>query len=429
MAEVLVLRPGETAEQPANWIVVDSSGARAGPPVTGPLSAAKTDIGDRRIIVLAPATDVLTTTVDIPLKSQAKIQQALPFALEELLADDVEELHFAAGARRDSGRIPVSIINREKLEGWLALLADAGIQADRLVADNYGLARIPGTISLLIAGDQVFINDGADTELVMQGVGPADALAAIGAFDQGQADDDSSEGSTDESDTTAMPRHVLVYCEPGGEETYAHDFIALRHDFESLDVKVLPDGVLPRLAVTVAAGAGVNLLQGGFGARTEYGSLFRPWRFAAALLLALGGTAVAGKAIDYFQLNQREQALKEQFIAEYREIAPGADDVRDPVAVVTSLRARTGGGGTPAVFLQALEQISLALQKNADADVQAISYRAGVVDIRISAPSVSVLDNIRSLIGQSGTFEAKIQTTSQDDDRVDSRIQIQAVGQ
>ncbi len=429
MAEVLVLRLGESAEQSANWIVMDSSGARVGPPVSGPMNAAQADTGDRRLIVLVPATDVLTTTVDIPLKSQAKIHQALPFALEEFLADDVDELHFAAGARRESGSIPVAVINREKLKACLAALDEANVKPDSLIAENYGLACIPGTISLLIADDKIMINDGADTELVMQGVGPAEALAAIGAFDEGPSDEDVPDETSENAGTKTMPRHVLVYCEPEGETKYAHDFIALRHDFESVDVKVLPDGVLPRLAATVATGAGVNLLQGEFGARTEYGNLFRPWRSAAALILALGATAVAGKTVDYFQLSQRETALREQFIAEYSEIAPGTDDVRDPVAVISSLRARTGGGGTPAVFLQSLEQISLALQKNADADVQAISYRAGIVDIRISAPSVSVLDNVRSLIDESGTFEARIQTTSQDDDRVNSRIQIQAVGQ
>ena len=101
--------------------------------------------------MLVPATDVLTTTIYLPLKAQAKIQQALPFALEEYLADDVEELHFAAGGRRESGRMPVSIISRDKLKDYLGVLADAGLHPDVLMAESYGLACIPGTISVLVA--------------------------------------------------------------------------------------------------------------------------------------------------------------------------------------------------------------------------------------------------------------------------------------
>lgn len=425
MAEALVLRLGVDEEALAHWIVVDSKGARIGPPVTGALDAARADLADRRLIVLVPATDVLTTTLNLPLKSQAKIHQALPFALEEFLADDIEDLHFAAGARRESGRMPVSIINRDKLKAYLDLLAAAGLRPDSLIAESYGLACIPGTISMLLADDMVIVNDGGDTEVVLQGVSPADALAAIGALDQTTPEPGDE---AEDSDTKAMPRHILVYCEPGGEEQYSHDFIVLRHDFDSVDVKLLPDGILPRLAVTVASGAGVNLLQGAFGAKTEYANLFRPWSLAATMLIAFGITAVAAKAIHFVQLSQRETELRQQFIAEYQEISPGAEDVRDPAAVIQSLQARAGTGATPTVFLQSLQELSRAVQQNSEADIQAISYRGGVTNLRISAPSVSVLDNVQRLIDEGGSFEAEIKTTNQDDDKVNSRIEIKALG-
>ena len=431
MAEVLVLRLGIDEEALAHWIVVDSNGARIGPPVTGALDAAKADLADRRLIVLVPATDVLTTTVYLPLKAQAKIQQALPFALEEYLADDVEELHFAAGARRESGRMPVSIINRDKLKAHLGQLAAAGLRPDSLIAESYGLACIPGTISLLLADDMVIVNDGGDTEVVLQGVSPTEALGAIGAFDQEapESENDAEQNENEDGDAKAMPRHVLVYCEPGCEEQYANDFIALRSDFDSVDVKLLPDGILPRLAVTVASGTGVNLLQGDFGAKTEYANLFRPWRLAATMLIAFGATGVAAKAISYVQLSQRETELRQQFVAEYQEISPGTEDVRDPAAVIQSLQARSGTSATPTVFLQSLQELSQAVQQNSEANIQAISYRGGVTDLRISAPSVSVLDNVQRLIDEGGRFEAEIRTTSQGEDKVDSRIQIKELGQ
>ena len=436
MAEVLVVRLSESADQQASWIAADTSGARISPPVLGPLSAAKVDAGDRQVIVLVPGADVLTTTIDLPLKSTAKIQQALPFALEEFVAEDVEELHFAAGTRRDNGQIPVVVVNRSRMNSWLEALEDAGLPASSMVAENHGLPRIPGTISLLLHDDQVLINDGGDVELVMQGVGPAEALSAIGAFDDGAeptgdaegADADSTDGETEDAGPT-LPRHVLVYCEPGADEPYRHEFIALRHDFDSVDIKHLPDGVLPKLAVTAATGAGVNLLQGEFGTKSEYASYFRPWRLAAMLLVSLGVVGIAGKTLDYFRLSEREAQLREQFTAEYQEIRPGATDIRDPEAIISSLRGETGGSaGASTVFLESLEQLSLALQENSAADIQAISYRAGVFDIRISAPSVSVLDNVQRLIDEGGEFQAEIRSTDQEENKVNSRIQIKAVG-
>jgi len=423
MAENLVIRIGDSADNPAHWIAVDSTGARRSPPITGPLPEAQADVGDRNVIVLVPSTEVLTTTADIPIKGGAKIQAALPYALEEYLADDVEDLHFAAGKRRTNGLIPVSVVNRARLTEWLSRLDDAGIEATAVVADSYGLARIPGTISLLVAEDQIVINDGADTELVMQGVSPADALAAIGAFD-----DHIAEGEESNNPALGMPRHVLVYCEPADEEKYQHDWISMRPELDSLDVKILADGVLPRLAVTVASGAGVNLLQGNFGHQADYSGILQPWKLSAMLLLAFCVVGIGAKAANYFMLTNQIEELQQQFQAEYEQIVPGAPIPRDPLAAVQSLVDRLGAGQAPQVFLSALENLSLAAQQNANAKIDAVSFRAGVVDVRLTAPDVATLDSIQHTIARSGQFEATIQSTDQEGEHVNSRIQIKTAG-
>ena len=425
MAEFLVIRIGDTPEQPVDWIIVDDSGARRGAPSTGPLLEAINDVGDRRVIVLVPSAEVLITSIDIPIKGGARLQAALPYALEEHVAEDIEKLHFAAGTRGSNGELPVVVVNRERLEEWIEWLTVAGINASAIVPDVFGLARIPGTISLLVAEGQVMINDGADIEIAMQGVGPGDALAAIGALDE----TDSADSSESDKPTLAeMPRHVLVYCDAETEERYQHDWLAIRQEMESINVSLLPDGVIPRLAATVASGAGVNLLQGDFGLRAEYSGMFKPWRNAAILLLALGVIGIAAKSTDVFVLKRQEAELKQQFETEYREISPGAASVSDPIRLVASLRTRAGNSGTAPVFLQILEHLSRAMQQNNDASIDAISYRAGVVDVRLSAPNVSTLDNIQRVIGESGKFDAAIQSTDQDGDRVNSRIQIKVRG-
>ena len=426
MAEYLVLRLGDSPQAPANWIAVDSSGARRSPPVIGPLHEARADIGDRSVIVLVSSVDVLTTSVDIPIRGGVKLQAALPFALEESMADDVDKLHFAAGTRRSSGHIPVSVVDREKLADWMSWLREAGIAPSSMIAESYGLARIPGTISLLVAENQVVINDGADTELVMQSVSPGDALAAIGAFDD--VTDAPDEPNSEQVETLGMPRHVLVYCAPEDEERYQHDWIAMRQELDSLDVKLLADGVLPRLAVTVATGAGVNLLQGEYGRKTNFSGMFEPWKYAAMLLLAFGLVGVGGKAADFYGLKQQHADLQQQFLLEYQQIVPGAALPRDPAAAVQSLMVRSGSTQAPQIFLRSLEHLSRAIQENQSAAIEAISFRAGVVDVRLTAPDVATLDNIQKSVSQSGQFEATIQSTDQDGDELNSRIQIQAGG-
>jgi len=422
MSEYLVIRLGDNPTQLAHWIAIDSTGARRSPPVAGMLHEATSDIGDREVIVLVPAAEVLTTSVDIPVKG-AKLQAALPYALEEYLAEDVEGLHFAAGSKRSTGRTPVSVVSHQRMEDWCTALIAAGIEPHSMIADSYGLARIPGTISMLLAEEYVFINDGSDVELVMQGVSPGDALATIGALDNNPEADDEEETSAGN-----LPRHVLVYCAPGDDDRYQHDWIAMRHELDSVDVKLLPDGVMPRLAVTVATGGGVNLLQGVYARKKGYSGLFRPWKYAAMLLIAFSLVGLAAKAADFYLLSQQETVLRQAFNAEYREMLPGAPETDDPAAVIDSLRRRIGNVDAPPVFLQSMEELSRAVQQNRNARIQAISFRAGVIDLRISAPDVATLDGLQRAIGQSGRFRAAIQSTDQDGEKVSSRIQIQVAG-
>jgi general secretion pathway protein L len=415
MAEYLVIRFGSNPEQAAHWIVVDGNGTRRSPPVTGPLAEAAKDVGEKSVIVLVPAETVLTTSVDLPIKSGPRLRSALPFALEEQLAEDVENLHFAAGGRGDNGLLRVSVVAHDQMREWIGLLESAGINATQIIPENHGLAKIPGTMSLLVTEDQVMFNDGAESEFVMQGVKPSDAIAVTGALDADKETD--------------SPGHLLVYCEPGDEQRFEHDWNVLRHELAGVDINLLPDGVLPRLAVTVAAKRGINLLQGLYGAKVEYGPLLRPWRYAAALLLALVVTGFVSKALDYYRLAAEQDALREQFTQTYREIRPGdTSEITDPARHVDAIRRSLGGTVSTEIFLPSLQQLSIALQQNTSAEIEAISYRAGIIDVRLTAPDVATLDNIQKIVATSGRFTASIQSTDQVGDKVSSRIQIRESG-
>ena len=415
MAEFLVIRLDADPQAQVTWIAVDSNGTRVGAPGAGALAEASRHAAGRDVIVLVPAACVLTMTADIPVRRGPRLLAALPYALEERLAEDVDKLHFAAGQRRDDGVLPVAVVAREHMRSWLQRLEAADITPTRLVAENHGLARIPGTLSLLVAEGQVFFNDGANTEFVLQDVKPSDALAIAGVLDDNELEDPSG--------------HLLVYCEPEAEKLFEHDWIALRHELASVDLNLLPDGVLPRLAVTVASGRGINLLQGRFGVRAEIGSLFRPWRLAAILLVSLAIVGLTAKGVDYYRLSQEEAALKAQFTEIYRGIRPDdSREILDPIATVNSLRRGFGGPTAAQVFLPSLQQLSLAIKQNSAATVEAISYRAGVVDVRLTAPDVPTLNSIQQIIGNSGRFVASIQSTDNVGDRVSSRIQIREAG-
>ena len=415
MATYFVIRIGETADEPVSWIAVDDHGTRREAPGSGSLEDAARQVRERPVIVLVPGIDVITLNAEVPARG-ARLLAALPYALEDQLAEDVEELHFAAGQRREDGTTPVAVVATDKVTGWIDRLAAAGIVPAKVVPENHGLAFTPNTLSMLVSGDDVMFNDGDKTEFMVPGLRPGEALAATGII-----------GSDEEEDAS---KHLLVYCDAPVADEYEKDWALLRHELESVDVHLLSDGVLPRLAVTIASGAGINLLQGQFGERTDFRAAFQPWRFAAMFLIGLLIVGVGGKAADYYSLSVEQAELKEQFADVYQQLRPGASrEIIDPVRIVQSFgdRGPVVAEG-PQVFLPSLEQLALALQQTDTVDVEVISYRAGVVDVRLNAPDVTTLDRIVQAVGASGQFTASLLSADSVGDRVNSRIQIREEG-
>lgn len=415
MAEYVVIRAGN-ALQPSEWVLVDSNGTQKSRVSTGTLEQAAREVGERPVIALVPALDTMTTNIALPIRSAAKVRSALPFALEENVAEDVDNLHFASGPRKEDGLIPVAVTSKANMTRWIETYTAAGIELTRMVPENQGLPSLPGTMSMLIDDRTTFFNDGDRIEFAMQDMKPSDVLVAAGKLGDDQAE---------EPDST----HVMAFCDAESERRFETDWIALRHELDSVDVNVLQEGALPKLAVTVAAGNGVNLLQGDYGRAPEYAAMLRPWKAAAMLLASLGILALAAKGLDYYQLSAEREALQQQFTTEYREIRPGdTRDIVDPTNTVRSLQRGAGSNSAPPVFLQSLSALSAAVASNTEASLEAISYRAGVVDIRLVAPDVATLDQIQQEVARDGAFRATIQSAEQVGDVVDGRMQIREDG-
>ncbi len=80
---------------------------------SGPLEQAAQRAAGRHVCVLVPGTDVLLTEPELPAKAGAKLQQIVPYALEEQLAEDIDDLHFAIGKRSgDAPTTPVAVVAR-----------------------------------------------------------------------------------------------------------------------------------------------------------------------------------------------------------------------------------------------------------------------------------------------------------------------------
>src|SRR5580700_11199625 len=135
MPQTLLLRLPPAGQEETEWLTLDETGAPTPTRQRGSLSLAAAVWRTGRVVVLAPSTQILLAEPELPPGSGTKLARAVPFALEEQLTEDVDQLSFAIGQRRSHGRIPVAVVSRSVLQGWIADLSAAGLDPQSIYAD------------------------------------------------------------------------------------------------------------------------------------------------------------------------------------------------------------------------------------------------------------------------------------------------------
>lgn len=424
MSETLVIRlvtddpalPGEVGQ--AEWAVVDATGACVLAPATGLLADAAPLCGGRRTVVLVPAVRVLRTRADVPVKGTSRIAQALPFALEDLLAEDVEELHFAAGNRQADEQVAVAVVRRERMDSWLAQLAAAGIQPQAIHADSDAVLDA-GTSTLVLENHQALLRDPGGDPVVSE----LDSLEGLLELWLAQPRSPGPDGA-------AAPRHLQVYDAtvdglPNEVWERFQDRVA------SLEVRRLPDGALLRLAAGIVTNPGVNLLQGDYLNRSSLGSHWPRWRLAAALVAVLAGAVVATAGADAWRLRRESAALEADIRQAASFVFPGVDTSGDLRALVNARLQGDGGAAAGAAgrqFLDTMQTVAVAVAKTGNARIEGLNYRAGVLELQVRAPSAEALDTIRKLVVEAGSLKADIQSSNAVGEEIQGRIRISGAG-
>lgn len=419
MSEVLVVRMQATgagpadapAESIAEWIAIDSNGARRGNVQAGALAGATMQSAGRKVIVLVPGTDVLLAEPVLPVKSGAKLAQVVPFALEEQLASDVEDLHFAVGKRDTHPGTPVAVVSHARMAAWQSALAEAGLNAEAIYAETSALPETSGGITLLIDHGRVYVRRESTPGTVLEVEPLIEALQlALASGDEER-------------------EHVTIFVSEDDYERERDLLEGLREYTASLQLKLLPDGPLPLLAATVQRAPQVNLLQGRYGSKTRLTLTFAPWRYAAVLALSFFAAHLGVKSWQYVHYKSAERRLDNEIAQVFQQAMPGAamPDPLDARKQVEQRLNRLRGAGPVSGMMTTLATLGEALAQTPETNVEAISYRNNITDLRVLAPSVDALDRIRQVATERGV-SAEIQAANPRDKKFEGRLQLRNAG-
>jgi len=389
MSDRLLLRL--SAHGSLAWLRLGADGLPAGTSARGlppaPLLAAAS-----RVTVLVPAADVLLLEAPAPTRQRAQLQRAVPYAVEDQLAQAVEDLHFALAPEAQEGRIGVAVLARSALQRWLARLDELGIRADALVPDSLALA--PGMVL----------------------VEPLQATARLAPWRALSAD-------------TPHLAEWLALAQPAGD---APPTVLDTREAPALDLGVpvaayreRAGDALALLAPGLATGEPLNLLQGEFAPHHRVAPSRRLWRLAAGLSAAALLLAFLFAGAEYALLQRESARLDAAQRAELLRNFPEMEKVAgEPARLMQSALARLGGGAEQGGLLRLLGQIAPVLGSTTRLTTRGLEFRNGALELSVTAPDVPTLDSLRERLSVLPGLKVELTAANPGGNGVDGRLRI-----
>ncbi len=359
---------------------------------------------DRRVVVFVPSTEITLTTVELPAHlhtaPQAKLLQALPYLLEDRLAEDVDTLHFAIGRRVAGTPLPVAIATAEQLQEWLKPFQDNDVTPTAIVPDVLCLPLVQKEgltcWSVLLEGAQSIVRCGSCAGFSCE-----------------------TEMLSDFLSMTATPDnlHLQVYPVEHAESpelSYPIQTVAsVRHGLEYM-VRGYDDS------------HSINLMQGEFATTTGYMNRFQPWRLTAALLAGWLVLATVTHAIEYLRLRHELKGLEQTAETALRAAFPQVTqiiDLRGQAQQQLALLKRAGGSGG---FMPLLQASSQALASLDGVELQEVQFREGVLHLALVAGDTQALDSVQQSFGQQSGVQLEVESANATGQGVQIRAAVKA---
>ncbi len=403
--ETLLLRlppvPIDGDPSAAQWILLDSHHVPVAETQSGSLEEAAPLATQRRLIALAPAEQVTLFQVQLKARSRQQLLRAVPYALEDELAEDVESLHFALGPDLGEDRYPVAVVAREHMQRWAQMLQSAGLRPRLLVPEMLALPRSAQEWTLLQESGRRVVR----TESWAGFFADPELLPTLLALAWERSDE--------------PPRTLRCHCcsddpppSPPGDAQLA--------TASQCPMALYAAGLDPAHAL--------DLLQGEFRPKASTAKWLRPWMAAGVLLAFWSTLALVVAWSDVREERARLAALRAQIEAVYKQTFPGSRRVVNArVQMEQKLKAlrRAAGDQDQGGLLRLLAAGAEAVSRERAVKVDTIVYRQGQVELRLGAKALDAIERIKQYVERQG-LSAEIQSADTSGQKVSARIVIRA---
>ncbi len=399
--------PADSAEPLAYWLTMQD-GHIASEIKQGNLATAAADIGGDNVIAYIPGIDILLTRVNLPAGRKSQLRHALPYALEENLIDDVDELHCALGPQLETGKYVAAVTRQDKIGYWHQLLLSAGLHIQALLPDFLLLPYTPQGWTVACEGNTAYVRT-TDTE------GFVCQINVLPMLLQKEL----------QADTEHVPERITFHgCLPF-EDNIMGD--AITAECELLQQPPIGSGnLIELLANHPLTTTSLNLLQGEYAPSSRILQRLRPWYTSAVLAGVLILFGFIGSVIEYASLQRQNADLEQQITQVFRQAFPDVKRIVNPASQMRSRVAELRGKGRDSGpdFSQMLAKVAPVFANSKGITAQHLRFQMGQMEILLETPDLQSLENLKNRLSDAVPWAVELKSANSTENKVQGRILI-----
>jgi general secretion pathway protein L len=329
-----------------------------------------------RVHAWTPPSETLLTRVTLPTRSRTKIQQALPYALEDQLIGEPDQLHFAYRVLDDAS-LAVAITARARLQAWISRLTDAGLRPVSLCPAELALPLIGGSWSVAFHEDEVWVRTGTASGFVCAAsvrTPPSMLETAVREAREKQV----------------APQGITVMQPPSGFDPKAWATqLNLAVQMQKQDFWANHHESTPAL----------NLLQGAYAPSSQIQAMAPALRPAAIMLAVWLVGSLGFNLWEWWQLKTTHENLRQEMISLFKRTFPDAQVVVDPALQMQRLISDMqdkGGKSSGADMLPLLGNIAPVIQASPQLKLRGMQYGETRLTLDITLPDFQTMETVKN---------------------------------
>jgi general secretion pathway protein L len=411
MSETLLIHYNIEHPQHATWSMCNDEGELTGKITSGSLEELTELAGRQPNVVLLNSQCLHINQLKLPTQNMQKMLKAVPYAIEEYIAEDIDNFHFVISKNKNSDKTSVVGIDRSTLQNVIDNFRQANIIVEKIIPDALCMPADAGSgqWACLNFGESSYLQtDTLNGMLLSHDILPYVITSLL------------------QDEEQIKPEKIIFFAEQNSTSVF--DEVSIENDdIERINV-VYNAHPLVIFCGHYKQALALNLLQHKFKPKRKSSGYWHHWRLAASLAVVWLVLHLGLSGFQYSRLTEENMKTGAEIEKLYKQTFPQSRKIINPRVQMEQklkeLKMNSSNSNNGLLFLLAESFGTLSHDKD-NITLQSLTFRNNRMDIGLDSKNLQAIETLNRNLNSNNNIKSEIISSSSEKDKVKGNLRIE----